>query len=222
MIPALLFLVLTRVGLRKRTASAVSYDEVRGFAERGVQIPYSFPVVAIYWTLGALALLFFLSIMVASALILADGRIALDSFFLFVAGLGVSIYLLWFVLDGLRGKLARGVIALTPTGVYHRSWSFQSYAPWDSVMDVHAAEADGPLIELLVTANGGSWHERTSVLWRQEEWSLAPHLAIRGRWLSVDPALLYHALRYYHAHPEARLELGTPAGAQRISEARVV
>lgn len=222
MIPCLFFLLLTRIGMRRRTTSAVSYDNIRGLAEPVVRIPYSLPVVGTYWALGLLALLFFGFLMVTSALRVFYGRVALDTIFPLILGLGVSTYLLWFGLDGLRGKLTRGVVALTPTGVYHRSWAFQSYAPWDSVMEVHAAEADGPLIELLVSANGGSWHERTSVLWKQEEWSLVPHMAIRGRWLSIDPALLYHALHYYHAHPEARPELSTPAGVLRISEARMV
>lgn len=221
MVPCLLFLLLTRIGLRRRAPSAVSCDGVRGITERAVRIPYSLPVATTYWVLGLLALLFFSFITVASALSFLHGRIALDTIFPLILGLGVSIYLLWFVFDGLRGKLARGVVALTPAGVYHRSWAFRSYAPWDSVMDVQAAEADGPLIELLVSANGASWYERTSILWNQEELSLTPHMAIRGRWLSVDPALLYHALRYYHTHPEARPELGTPAGARRISEACV-
>lgn len=41
-------------------------------------------------------------------------------------------------------------------------------------------------------------------------------MAVQGRWLGVDPALLYWALRYYHEHPEARAELADERGVQRI------
>lgn len=34
--------------------------------------------------------------------------------------------------------------------------------------------------------------------------------------LAVDPALVYHALGYYLTHPEARTELATDVGVQRI------
>jgi hypothetical protein len=43
-----------------------------------------------------------------------------------------------------------------------------------------------------------------------------PHLAIVGQYLSVDPALAYHALRFYAAAPSARAELGTPAAVERL------
>jgi hypothetical protein len=51
---------------------------------------------------------------------------------------------------------------------------------------------------------------------KQQEFTLLPHFSVRGWSLAVDPALLYHALRYYHAHPEARAELGTEAGLRRV------
>ena len=38
---------------------------------------------------------------------------------------------------------------------------------------------------------------------------LAADLAQPIRALATDPRLLYHALRYYHEHPQARAELAT-------------
>jgi hypothetical protein len=46
-------------------------------------------------------------------------------------------------------------------------------------------------------------------------------MVIRGAALSVNPALAFHTLRYYHEHPAARAELGTDAAVQRMRTAAV-
>jgi len=46
--------------------------------------------------------------------------------------------------------------------------------------------------------------------------------AIRGVSLSVDPALAFHALRYYHANPDARAELDTDAAVRRVRAGAVL
>lgn len=54
------------------------------------------------------------------------------------------------------------------------------------------------------------------------EFTFLPSVVVNGRRLAVDPAVVYHALRYYHAHPEMRAELLTPAGVQRIRSGRLL
>ncbi len=216
------FVYWARLGLRRRSSSRVFLscrDEPEG---TGTVIGYSFAVWLTYWAMAVVCLAGFAFLTAVSVLgLLTESFGSLSA--VVAVGLfgGVTCYLLCFCFHGLRGKLARGSVALSPHGVFHRSWSFRSYAPWDSVIAVDAAEMDGPLISLIATSDGGAWFERTSRLWKQEEMALAPSLAIRGRWLSVDPALLYHALRYYHAHPEARAELASTAGVQRLQQARL-
>lgn len=39
---------------------------------------------------------------------------------------------------------------------------------------------------------------------------------IPGALLSIDPALAFHTLRYYHARPSARAELGADAALDRL------
>jgi hypothetical protein len=42
-------------------------------------------------------------------------------------------------------------------------------------------------------------------------------LAVQGRFLAVDPKLLYHALRFYHDNPTARAELGDDVALRRVA-----
>ncbi|MGH3923973.1 MAG: hypothetical protein ACRDTT_14080, partial [Pseudonocardiaceae bacterium] len=110
----------------------------------------------------------------------------------------------------------RGLVALAPEGVYHRSSTFRSYFPWDRVTEVSAIDKNGPYITMGVRPGPDSWFRKTSRLWRQEEFSFAPHMAVRGRWLSVDPAIVYYAIIFYRDHPVARRELSTDAGVERL------
>ena len=49
----------------------------------------------------------------------------------------------------------------------------------------------------------------------QPEFTLAPHTAIKGKYISVNPALAFHALRYYLAHADTRAELRSDAAVNR-------
>jgi hypothetical protein len=87
--------------------------------------------------------------------------------------------------------------------------------PWHAVIDVAAENSYfGPTIKVRALPEDARIRRRTWGRWRE---SLRPSFfAVYGRALAVDPAVAYHALRYYHAHPRARAELITPAGEQRI------
>ncbi|HEY9474362.1 MAG TPA: hypothetical protein VIS06_10995, partial [Mycobacteriales bacterium] len=77
-------------------------------------------------------------------------------------------------------------------------------------------------ITMVVYINSESWFRRTSRLWKQDEFRLAPHMVVKAAYLSVDPALAYHALRFYHAHPEARAELADGTALDRLRTARLL
>lgn len=216
------FVYRARLGLRRRSPSRVINQRDSESGRSRTVIGYSGVVWAMYWAMACVCLAGFAFLAAISGLALvADGSWSIGSAIAVVAFTAAAAYLAAFCLQGVSGRLGLGYVALSPEGVFHRGWTFRAYAPWDNVIAVEAAELDGPLIHVIVSVGGGPWVERTSRLWKQAELALAPSLAIRGRWLSVDPALLYHALRYYHAHPEARPELASPAGVQRLQEARL-
>lgn len=58
-------------------------------------------------------------------------------------------------------------------------------------------------------------------MWKQPELTRAPHMAIRGMYLAINPALALHTLRYYLDQPGARQELATEVGVNRVRSGQV-
>ncbi len=188
-----------------------------GSAENGVVIAYS------GWLYGRLAILILLTFAAFTGLALSG--LAGWSVPTFSSAPGVvstvifsaaGLYFLWIVVDMASGRLARGRVGLSPDGIYHRSLTFEHFVPWHAVNTISAEDISGPLIVTKVAASDHTQVRRTSWIGKQQEFKLLPYGAVRARSLEVDPAVLYHTLRYYHAHPGARPELATDAGLRRI------
>ncbi|MUL40580.1 hypothetical protein FZ103_05190 [Streptomonospora sp. PA3] len=141
-----------------------------------------------------------------------DGR-ALVLWFGSVLLLG---WLVWVALAVVRGRAARGWLALAPEGVVHRGWGTTTIAAWDDVASVRADTVKLNAFIVLAVPGG---HARRVVHCRAvqaPEDRLRPHLAVRPRMPAVDPAVLYHALCFYHAVPQARSELGDGRAIERM------
>lgn len=212
-IPAFLtawcFLALLRG--RHRDPSGVDSGYVSEVGKPATVIPYSLPVFACYLLLVFAILLFFGSFAVAMLAVgvrdgFGDPAVLVP---LAISGV-VSIPCLYFLFTVLRGGLRRGSLALMLDGVYHRGWRNRSFVGWDEVLSVRAYEVlHGPIIRIGSVGNNHSSVAPTSSGPIRE-------IEVRGRLLSVDPALAYHALRYYHEHPEARAELAGDAAVRRL------
>jgi hypothetical protein len=113
-------------------------------------------------------------------------------------------------------------LILSPRGIYHRSWSFDNSLAWESAASVTAEEGDGQMITVTAYQNAEPQFQRRTRMWKQPELTLAPRMAIRGMYLSVNPALVLHTLHYYLDHPDARGELATEVGMNRVRDGRVV
>ena len=214
---------LTRLRGRRPGASSLRHGHVEDVDEPALLIPYS-------RALGVAAVLVPVSILLVTAPFAVVFWVDL-----FVEGAHVDVlvplvglsaatgYMAWFLVDIRRKKLSRGLLALSPGGVYHRSWAFRSFFPWHTVVSVTTGQApESPVITMVVYINSESWFRRTSRLWKQDEFRLAPHMVVKAAYLSVDPALAYHALRFYHAHPEARAELADGTALDRLRTARLL
>ncbi|TWF77883.1 hypothetical protein FHX44_113798 [Pseudonocardia hierapolitana] len=139
-----------------------------------------------------------------------------------IAGFGALLFL-WLFIEFVSGRIVKGWLALTPAGIHHRSHTFEHFVPWSAVLEVSAMELGaGPLIVVRTFPSDGAWIRRTHWMGKPDEFGLLPSLVVRARSLAVDPAVAYHALRYYHAHPESRGELLTPVGERRIRSGNVV
>jgi hypothetical protein len=118
-------------------------------------------------------------------------------------------------------KIVRGYVAVGAAGIYHRSWAFTSFAPWQHVIDVWPFEGDDRVIRVQVAANAEGWCRRTSRFWKQPESSFGPSLTVQAKHLSVDPALVYHALQFYFNNPHAMAELSGDAAVRRLTRADI-
>lgn len=218
-------LLASRVRIRSRRPDSLRLEWVKPAESPGVVIPYSRSVWVSFCVMTFAMLFFYGLIAIAGwVLVAADGASG-GILILPLLASGATLYMLWFIIDGFREKLTRGAVALTPSGVYHRSWAFTSFFAWDKTLGVEAEDVR----QLPAVRVGYREHRnrkqhmtRHSRVWKQPEWKQAPDLVIIGTYLSVDPVLLYHALQYYFEHPEQRTELGTEAGVERLCRADVV
>jgi hypothetical protein len=133
-----------------------------------------------------------------------------------------AVWVLWVVVELAGGRIVRGRLVLRDDGVYHRSYTFEHFVPWHAVVDVSPTEFREPVIVVRAVPTEETCVRRTARAGAQQEYKLLPFIVVRARSLAVNPALVYHALRYYHAHPEARAELRGPAGEQRIRRGNVL
>jgi hypothetical protein len=215
--------VLTRLRVRGRPTTAVHSAHVEAAHEQGLVIPYSRALGAVYLLVCCTTLTSFVVIAAITLVAVAVTRAGeLGLVIQAVICVGFSAYLLWTLTEIVRKRLTRGVVMLTPHGVYHRSWAFDSFLSWEQAVSVSAGQLDGQLITLAAYDNARPPVRRRSRIWKQPEYKLAPHTAIRGMYLSVDPGLAFHTLNFYHANPRARAELGTEAAAQRVRSGNVL
>lgn len=203
---------------RRPGVAKLAVRHVQDLGEPGVVLPYSAALGWGYVAAVGYCGLFFGLIAAGGAASLVGGAASLGgSAILLVVALLVCGYLLWCVVDMLRGRLRLGLVALTPHGIYHRSWAMRAYLPWTEVVAVTATDVRGPLVQVVAAVNtSGSWIQQTSRTWRQSELAFAPHLAVQGRFLAVEPSTLYGAARFYSENPAARAELATEAAVTRL------
>ncbi|OLT14072.1 hypothetical protein BJF78_19885 [Pseudonocardia sp. CNS-139] len=206
---------LTRVLVRRSATGGIRLSTVPESGESAVVIPYS---SSLFWLMFTVpAVLFGIAGIVLIPL--GGWALATQEFDLIVpAAIGVVgvVYAVAMLTHVCTGKLARGYVALSPTGIYHRSWALTSFVSWRHVMDVDPCDDKGPAIEVHAMRSPEGWVRQTSRLWNQPELAFAPYLMVRGMYLSVDPALVYHALQFYFSRPDARSELGDHAGVERL------
>lgn len=131
-----------------------------------------------------------------------------------------------------RRRLVRGAVFLSPDGIVHRTWGADTAISWDAVLDVTPEESaavtaygNGPpsqVIRLSPYANAKATYTPRSLLWRPARKVVNGTALISGTVLGVNPALVYHTLRFYHRNPNARAELGTDAAVRRVRAGQVL
>jgi hypothetical protein len=130
----------------------------------------------------------------------------------------MTVVRLWFVVTMLR--LAPGRLTLSPTGIHHRGLTHTHFVPWYAIFEISAVWVGFPLLVAKAFPSEGTRLIRHLGRFGTQEF--LPFLVVRARWLATDPVVVYHALSFYHVHPDQRAELATPAALERISSGRIV
>ncbi|WP_046472025.1 hypothetical protein [Allosalinactinospora lopnorensis] len=203
---------------RRRESWRISVEWVDGCGSYGVVIPYSRRATWLsLGLLGAAFLAFAVLVLTFPGAVMSEqpylGRL------LVVAGGSLFLlgWLLWVAVDIARGRVARGRLVLTPEVVVHRGWGSVSTVPWSNVGVVEAGTVKlNPHLTLAVLFPGAAQHVSLSRVLKGHEYYLQPDLAMLPRRLMIDPAVLFHALRFYHETPQARPELGDGRAVHRI------
>lgn len=113
----------------------------------------------------------------------------------------------WFFLRTQQESITQGSLQLTSTGVTYKSLGPQEHASWGALLHIFPSPGDAPDIVLGIDPS------------RTTSTSKKQILRVSGAFLSIDPALAYHALLFYLHHPESRSELGTERSVERIRQA---
>lgn len=217
-------LLASRVRIRSRRPDSLRLEWVESAGSLGVVVPYSRSVWISFCAMTFAMLFFYGLIAIAGwGLVVVEGGSGVLVLSL-LASLATS-YMLWFIIDGFRGKLGRGAVALTPSGIYHRSWAFTGFFSWDKVLEVAAydiRQLPAIRVDYQEHHDRNPHMTRNSWVWKQPEWKQAPDLVMLGTYLSVDPVLLYYGLRYYFERPASRAELGTENGVHRLLQADIL
>lgn len=125
----------------------------------------------------------------------------------------VSVTTVTLVLEAIAGP---GELALSKSGVRLRPGASWTYLPWSAAREVTAElESDEGGWKRIVVITCDS---RDSLRTGGFRWSFRRRAALRidvGP-IAINRELLYHVVRFYHEHPEARVELGTLASIGRI------
>jgi hypothetical protein len=113
------------------------------------------------------------------------------------------------------GRLHRGYLALTPGGVFHRGWAFESSLPWEDIYDARAVQTDHRTVVLLARPDARWLRRYTTRRWRQDRLPPVPAVSPDCRKFAVHDDVLFRYLRAYTINPGLRGELGTPASLRR-------
>jgi hypothetical protein len=197
---------------------------VGGRRERGILVPYSGLRMAM--VLGATACL---------ALAMLGFVVFADAFaddpgespwpLRLVGVVGVVFFGVGGLVAARRGWGRNWRLLLSPSAVVIAMGGARTVVPWAAIQQVRASEVTTHVRGVAVTEplvgidlsdpqaiQSGPLERLLLPLNRR----LAADITLPVRTLDIDPALLLEALRYYHQHPQARVELATQAGLARL------
>lgn len=134
-----------------------------------------------------------------------------------LAAVAALFFASFFVLVAL-GRIRRGRVILAADGIRQEGRAFESFLPWDSFAGIKPSY-NGTREILVIAYSNAPWRKRQLAgPWKLDKLPPVPMIEIDTIHLAVDPALVYHLLRFYTENPGAREEFGTEAVLRRVQE----
>jgi hypothetical protein len=218
------FIWFTRVRVQGRNTRGVSLEAVGGSDlgtphETGVLVPNLKQVGVCF----VVILTAFTAIVLLLAVVIA---LVLSAEFSAGAAVGAVVVVAFLVVvvrawaDVLRRRAVVGWLALAPSGIHYRAPGHDAYVPWEAAQGISLLGETGEYLVVVhgTTTSSSVFRMRRTI--HKHVFELNPDLAIVGGFLSVNPALAFHAIGHYLTHPDARAELGGADGLQRVQTGR--
>ncbi|WP_250002096.1 hypothetical protein [Actinoplanes sp. M2I2] len=167
-----------------------------------IGLTYTYARAPYYWLITTLAL-----VTLASLGVTALGLLAAETAGWVVAAIAAASagWLLWLLI--LVVRLAPGRVVLTPTGVYHRSLTFEHFVPWWAVTEVVADQEAHPVIAVKAYPSEGT---RRSGRFGTYEGRYLPIMVIRSYRLGANTLPAFQALHHYFHNADQRAQLSAP------------
>lgn len=127
----------------------------------------------------------------------------------------VGAWFIGYVAPVLAGRYTAGGLWLTPLQVIHEAYGVHVSVPWDAIEEACVRLT---VRDLVFITRPGRVAERAPVAWIwHDPWPVTRDSAtLTTEGLGLDAWTLMLVAEHYREHPEARPELGTPAGLARI------
>ena len=128
-------------------------------------------------------------------------------------GLSMASFLVPILLRSIRN----GYLELSDDGIRHRGWAFDLLVPWLDIRDTAVVVESYPMVLIRVDELAKMNRRFTTMLWRVELMPKGQYIELDCRRFDIHPATLEQWIRCYIDNPEARVELGTEAAAERLT-----
>ncbi|MFD1811797.1 hypothetical protein [Rhodococcus gannanensis] len=115
-------------------------------------------------------------------------------------------------------RLRRGWVRLTPSGITHRGWAFESSLGWEGVAGAKPAFNGYRMLLVIGYANADWPHRYTAPFWRIDKLPPVPMIELDCRKFDVDEVALAQLVDFYASYPDTRGELGTEAAIARFRD----
>ncbi|MGH3519872.1 MAG: hypothetical protein ACRDQ7_21295 [Haloechinothrix sp.] len=126
-----------------------------------------------------------------------------------------TLFCATFLLYVILGRLRRGTVVLSRTGIYQRGYAFSSFLPWSAIAGAKAAFNGTPEV-LIIGYTNAPWEKRQhGGPWKLDKLPPVPMIELVCTAFAVSPVLIYHFVKFYVENPAARDELGTETSVQR-------